>query len=211
VRAYYGNAYYEWQRSAGSFSAMVDMFKFQPYIAPDDRLIDFGCGGGFLLNNIVCRDKVGVEPNPAARRDAESLGLRVYGAVEDLPDRFATMVISHHALEHVEAPLEALRSLLPKMQTGAKAVFVVPHESPRSLYDPNNIDQHLYTWSPRTLGNLFKAAGYCNISVRSIRHMWPPRHRRLYEAIGPTAFHLACRIYAILGANYQLCAFARKP
>ena len=211
MRVYYDSAYYEWQRESGEFGALVDLFKFQPHISPSDSLIEFGCGGGFLLSRIVCERKVGVEPNQAARRDAESKGLRVYKTVEDVPDRIATIVMSNHALEHVESPLEILRSLMPKMRGGAKIVFVVPHESELTPYDPNDVNQHLYTWTPQTLGNLFMAAGFTHIQVRSIRHMWPPFHRQFLAALGLPLFHLVCRTYAFLGGHYQLCVMAEKP
>jgi len=211
MRAYYDKAYFEWQKSAGAFGGMVDLFKFESYISPDDSLIDFGCGGGFLLSRIVCERKAGIEPNQAARAQAEQLGLRVYKEVEEVPDQFATIVVSNHALEHVEAPLDVLRRLVPKMQPGAKAVFVVPHESERKPYDPTDINQHLYTWTSQTLGNLFMAAGFSNVVVRSIRHMWPPFHRQIYAALGLRAFHFVCRMYALVRGNYQLCGVAEKP
>jgi hypothetical protein len=211
MRDYYDAAYFEWQKSSGAFAATVDLFKFEAYINPNDSLIDFGCGGGFLLNRIACERKAGIEPNEAARAHAEQLGLRVYKEVEEAPDEFATIVISNHALEHVEAPLDSIRRLVPKMQPGAKAVFVVPHESECKTYDPTDVNQHLYTWTSQTLGNLFAAAGFTNIAVRSIRHMWPPFHSHIHAALGLKAFHIVCRAYALMRANYQLCVIAERP
>lgn len=37
--------------------------KYTGYISKEDVVFDFGCGGGFLLKNIECKKKIGVEIN----------------------------------------------------------------------------------------------------------------------------------------------------
>jgi SAM-dependent methyltransferase len=208
---HYSQEYFNWQKNLGAFGGIVDLFKFSQYIQPTDRVLDFGCGGAYLLANVQCEAKAGIEINPAARAVARAHGITVYEDPADVPDGFATVVISNHALEHVEFPVGSLRSLAPKLVPGGKAVFVVPHEGPLAPYKENDINQHLYTWNPLTFGNLFGAAGYTNIRVDLIRHKWPPNYTEWYACLGPRNFHRLCQAYAIFKNNYQVRAVVERP
>ena len=50
----------------GKFGAIFNKNKFTPYIKKSDVVLDFGCGGGYLLNNIECAEKYGLEINEVA-------------------------------------------------------------------------------------------------------------------------------------------------
>jgi SAM-dependent methyltransferase len=39
---------------------------FQPYVRPDDSVLDLGCGYGQFINNVRCRSRFGMDLNPAA-------------------------------------------------------------------------------------------------------------------------------------------------
>lgn len=64
VSAHYDNNYFIWQAPLGEFGGWANQSKFEEYITPDSVVLDFGCGGGFLLKNLVCRKRIGVEVNP---------------------------------------------------------------------------------------------------------------------------------------------------
>ncbi len=208
---YYNERYFDWQREIGEFEGEVGLFKFKYYINSSDNVIDFGCGGGYLLKNLICNRKIGIEPNVSARRVAESRGIKVYDKIEEIPDNFADVIISNHALEHVLCPYEVVKSLKRKVKVGGKLIFVVPHQGPNEEFKEEDVNQHLYTWNPLTLGNLFKVAGYRVIKVEKIRHMWPPRFRLIKRFFGEELFHLIARIYAILKNNYQIRIIVEKP
>lgn len=207
---HYDDKYFEWQRSMGVFTAKIDGFKFAPFVRADDTVVEFGCGGGYLLATLHCKEKVGIEINPAAREETRRQGLTVYETPEDLPDAYASLVISHHALEHVEDPLGILRSLRRKMRTGGRIVFVVPHEGPKGAFREDDISQHLYTWNPLTLGNLFKAAGFTVVQSENIRHQWPIFYMQCYRCCGQGVFHQICKVIARLRGNYQVRVVAEK-
>ena len=68
AKNYYGNEYFNnYQREIGEFGGKANIFKFKKYISRNHSVLDFGCGGGFLLNNLDCKDKIGIEINPIAR------------------------------------------------------------------------------------------------------------------------------------------------
>ena len=207
----YDNSYFEWQKHIGAFGGHANLFKFSDFINESDIVLDFGCGGGYLLGNIECADKAGVEINEIARQVAKSSGITVYRKLNDVPDRFATLAISNHVLEHVSCPLQELTTLLSKLRFGGRAVFVVPHQNPGEPYVENDVNQHLYTWNPQTFGNLFKVAGFINIRVDVLQHKWPPNFTSWYKLLGQRRFDILCHWYAKLKKNYQIRAYAERP
>ena len=71
---YYNEQYFKWQKEIGEFGGIINQFLFKDFIALADAVIDFGCGGGYLLSNINCTQKMGIEINDAAREIAKKKG-----------------------------------------------------------------------------------------------------------------------------------------
>jgi SAM-dependent methyltransferase len=193
----YDNSYFTYQQPMGSFGGGLELFKFKDYIKPSDNLIDFGCGGGYLLSSINCVSKIGIEPNPNARQKAKELGITTVQNAQDIPDEWADVIISNHALEHTLHPLTELQVLYKKLKRGGKIVFVVPTEGPLYSYNTEDQNQHLFSWSPMCLGNLFKEAGFTVIESRSIIYGWPPYFNYLAR-LGDITFNLLSRIYGLI-------------
>ena len=53
-------------------------------------MVDFGCGAGALLAALPAAERVGVEPNPPARRAGETRGVRVVASTRELEERSPT-------------------------------------------------------------------------------------------------------------------------
>src|SRR5262249_28588185 len=142
-----GKAYYAWQGGGGEFSAQIIAHKFRPHVKPSDAVIDFGCGGGFLLKTLHCARRIGVEINPYARENALAFGVECHERLSDVPDAVADVAISHHALEHVLCPIGVLKELKEKLKPGGKLVLCVPIDNwqVQKRYDPNDQNHHLYT------------------------------------------------------------------
>jgi len=207
---YYNKDYFDRQKEIGEFEGEAGLFKFKDYIKPTDNVIDFGCGGGYILKNLSCNKKIGIDPNKTAQETATRNNIEVYSSIEEVPDNFANVVISNHVLEHVLCPFERLSLLKRKIKVGGKLIFVVPHQTPGEDFRENDINQHLYTWNPLTLGNLFKLAGYNIVKVDTIRYRWPPGYKTIRKLFGRNIFHLASRIYAIFRNSYQIRVVAEK-
>jgi SAM-dependent methyltransferase len=208
--SYYNKDYFDRQKKIGEFEGETGLFKFKDYIKPTDIVIDFGCGGGYLLKSLSCNGKIGIEPNKTAQKTAKRNDIEVYSSIEEIPDNFADVIISNHVLEHVLCPFESLSLLKRKVKFGGKLIFVVPHQTPSEGFKENDINQHLYTWNPLTLGNLFKAAGYNVVKVDTIRHTWPPGYKIIRKLLGRNLFHFISRIYAILKNSCQIRIIAEK-
>jgi SAM-dependent methyltransferase len=205
INGHYGEDYFSWQKNIGAFGGVANLFKFVEYISSTDTVVDLGSGGGYLLSNIVCACKLGIEINPIARLNAsQNAGIESVESPQAVPDEYADVIISNHALEHMHSPLDVLKAILPKLKIGGKLVMVVPSEPHEQAWDPNDINKHIFTWNPMTLGNLVSLAGFRVIKVEPIQHQWPPDFIQVWERLGEAAFHEACRAQAIKNGNYQI-------
>lgn len=196
ISAHYDKDYFDWQAPLGEFGGWANLSKFSDYIRETDEVMDFGCGGGFLLKNVKCHKRVGIEVNPAAAESARQNGLEVFGDVRNVPDNYVDVIISNNALEHTLQPLEELKALHGKLRPGGKIIFVVPCESVSYAYVPNDVNHHLYSWSPMCIGNLFTEAGFTLIESKPYIHKWPPYFKHIARLGGRRGFDLACRLWA---------------
>ena len=208
---HYSESYFNWQSQIGLFGGKANKSKFQPYIKPTDFVIDFGAGGGFLIEQIDCSKKFGVEINPSARSSAEKRGVPMKSGLDQLETSSVDVAISNHALEHVDSPLEILKEIHRVLKPGGKAVFVVPCEAISYAYQPNDINYHLFTWSPMNLGNLFHRAGFEVIESKPYMHKWPPHFQKIQKIVGWTLFHRICRIWSRIDrVSFQVRCVAQK-
>ncbi len=209
---HYDSSYFDYQQDMGRFGGWAELTKFAPHIRADDAVLDFGCGGGYLLAQMRNAIRAGLEINPDARKVAADHGLTVYAQADEVPDETFDIVISNHALEHCARPLDELLALRPKLKRGGRLVFFVPCETTRVGYQPDNPDHHLYTWSPMNFGNLFTEAGYEVLSAGPFNHRWPPHYQKIARLFGRPGFDFCCRVYGLWMRNVasQTYCYARK-
>lgn len=211
ISEHYDDKYFAWQASIGEFGGWANLTKFCDYVSETDDVLDFGCGGGYLLKNIRGRNKVGVEVNPDAAATAKQNGIEVFSTVDGVPDDYVDVIISNNALEHTLLPHQELNSLFSKLRIGGKIILVVPCESISYAYRANDINHHLYSWSPMCLGNLMTEAGYSLIESKAYIHKWPPHYRLIARFGGRGLFDIACQIYGRIERSwYQVRAIAER-
>jgi len=198
--SHYGAEYFKYQFEIGRFGGWANVTKFSQYIHPGMKVLDFGCGCGHLLANVNCKEKVGVEINPFARAEAEKSGIQTVASTSEIEDGWADIIISNHALEHCQHPLQELQALLPKVASRGLVVFVVPCEAAKNRYRTHDPDHELYSWGPMSLANLFSEAGFTVVESKAYIHCWPPRFvpRLLRSLGGRWLFEVGCRIYGAL-------------
>jgi SAM-dependent methyltransferase len=206
---HYDENYFRRQKEIGQIGGQAELFKFRQFVSPDDTVLDFGCGGGFVLRNLDCRRRLGVDINPSAREHAKSQGVEVFESVEQLPEQVIDVVISNHALEHVPSPCEVLIALRRKLKSTSLVVFVVPHDCTGQTWQANDINMHLYTWNRMTLGNLFVSAGYAVERVDAIRHCRLFCHNRILGFVGQKWCHRLGYLEAWLRGRSQVIIVAR--
>lgn len=206
-----GIEYFAYQNGMGALSAILDSWKFTPFIKPSDTLLDFGCGGGWLLKQLPATRKLGVELNPAARACCKEIGIEAVASVGDLPgDLCFDVIISHHALEHVPYPIQALTELRRKLRPTGRMIIVVPLDDWRRQrdYSGTDIDHHLHTWTPRLFANTLAEAGFHAEQIDVITSAWPPHVATLHRLLPAFLFDVICYGWSIFRRLRQLRAVA---
>jgi len=195
---FYDADYFTWQKNIGVFGGWANAHKFANSIEKTDTVIDFGCGGGFLLKNLNCKDVIGIEPNASAQEVVKKFGIKCFSspndALDNLGEEIADVIISTNALEHTLNPLQELIALRRLLKSGGTIHFIVPCDSIHYQYNPKDKNYHLFSWSPQNLGNLFCEAGYQIEYSKSYIHKWPPFYQQIAR-LGWPIFNLACLIY----------------
>jgi 2-polyprenyl-3-methyl-5-hydroxy-6-metoxy-1,4-benzoquinol methylase len=204
-----GEKYFEYQNSRGELGGRLTAKRLQSYIAPTDSVLDFGCGGGWLLKALTCRSKIGVEPNPSARIQCESNGVLAVAQIAEVHEK-VDVVISNHSLEHVPYPIEALRQMRALLREEGRLVLVTPIDDWRmqSRYVPDEINHHLHTWNPQLIGNTLAEAGFRPKSIHILTKAWPPRVEALHRLLPAPIFEVACSVWGAIRLRRQLVAIA---
>jgi SAM-dependent methyltransferase len=209
-----GSRYFDWQNKNGDVSGRIEARKFRAYVKPTDSVLDFGCGGGHVLRNLDCARRVGVEINPAARAVAVQGGMECHESVASVEDNSFDVVISNHALEHVEFPISSLRALRNKLRPSGALVLCVPIDDWRTQqkYNRQDINHHLHTWTPQLLGNSLFEAGFTpeQFSIRVLAHAWFPGTASVYGKLPEFFFDVFCQMFAVVSKRRQLLAVARN-
>jgi 2-polyprenyl-3-methyl-5-hydroxy-6-metoxy-1,4-benzoquinol methylase len=213
--SHYDADYFRWQQGLGQFGGWANVSVFEKSIRPHDTVIDFGCGGGFLLNTLQCARRIGIEPNLSAAQSLRQMKIEHFtnslDALRALGEASVDVIISTNALEHTLNPLQEIKDLAPMLKPGGRIHFVVPCDSVGFRYRSNDINHHLFSWSPQNLGNLFQEAGYVIQYSKPFIHKWPPMYRHIAR-LGRPIFNLACRIYGQLERSwFQVEIVATKP
>lgn len=197
----------------GAFGAKANQTKFLKLISGNgQKVLDFGCGGGFLISSFSKNiDSYGVEINDVARAFAEEKGVKCFKRSADLPAEKFDLIISNHALEHTENPLQELKNLRKSLVPGGKICIVVPLDNKSYAYKPNDRNYHLFSWSPMNLGNLLDCAGLKVLESYPYVHKWVNYYSSFVKYFGWQLFHVACRLYGQIERSwYQVRAVGIK-
>lgn len=188
--------------------------KLNPYLDPSWSIADFGCSAGQITTHLLARDKTGIEINePAVRYAREVNHLRIVASLGDLLTSSFDAVVTHHALEHVDHPLEALVQIHRVLKPGGRLIVIVPGEAgwyPRHGHWRDEINKHLYSWTPLSLGNLCVKAGFAVETAKTLTY------RDQSRFMGPLKnTHIAGRLMGllrqVLNGETEVLVVARKP
>ena len=207
TKSHYNKHYYKWQEKAGKYVAQQDVWMYQKYIHAKDVVLDFGCGGGYLLEKFNCKSKHGIDINLYARNTAVKKGIRVYENIEKIPRKVKfDVIISHHTLEHTTQPFEILKKLFKRLKAKGIIICVVPIDDWRNQkkYASGDINQHLFTWTPLLLGNLFVNAGFRVKEINIILRAWLPFSRFYYSYIPKDLYNFLSDIWSRIIRSRQI-------
>ena len=209
-----GLAYFRWQNRTAECTAQIEARKFQKYIRPTDAVLDFGCGGGHTLRQLKCLRRVGVDVNPAAIAVARQAGIECYDSISAIQDETFNVVISNHALEHVEHPIAVLRAFRDKLVPSGVLVLCLPIDDWRTqrVYDCGDVNHHLHTWTPQLLGNSLFEAGFQpnQFSIEIVPHALFPGTAATFGRVPELVFDKLCQAFARFSKRRQVMAVATK-
>jgi SAM-dependent methyltransferase len=211
-RASSADEYFEWQSGIGRLGADLNRWKVERYLHPDDTVLDFGCGGGYLLGALPVARKLGVEVSPRASEIATQNGLDVVSSLGEVPSSAVDVVISHAVLDHTLNPFAELKELFRVLRPGGRLVLWTPIDDWRDRRsrqrDPNF---RMYTWTPPLMRNLLDEAGFDEIETAVSTYAWSLRFARYRHRMPMPIFRLACRFTSIVLHRRELRSIAVKP
>jgi SAM-dependent methyltransferase len=208
---HYDRAYFERQYRHEELGAKLNRFLFDDVFRSNDCVIDFGCGGGSMLKELGVRRAIGVDINPIAAAAAQEKGVEVHLRLDEITNGIADLIISNHALEHVENPLGEIRKMHSKLKPGGMLVIVVPCDRASYAYRENDPDFHLFSWSASNIAHLARCANFEVLDAREVKHRFPPRWDVMYRLLGLSALRAVCRLVGQLpGPRLNVRLLARK-
>ncbi len=123
--------YYETTRLAGDRIALWWYARVVRRLRPQGgRLLDFGCGTGYLLKRLSAHfEAYGYDASPFARTQCRSTAPEavILEEWESLPAASLDIIVALHTFEHLPRPLPTLQGLAAKLVSGGVLFFVVPN------------------------------------------------------------------------------------
>lgn len=175
--------------------------------------LDYGAGGGELL--LAARQRgvehvIGVDLDSGGRALASERQIEVHRSLVDLEGRRFAVVSASHVLEHVEDPVETVKSLTNHLQPGG--VLVVAQPNPNGLL-PRLMPAHWSGWvlaehrwhfTPKSMRAVFEHAGLNLVSFKRSSL----DHRLHFDRALP--FDLMGKTGALVGQGDQFLALGRS-
>jgi len=139
--------------------------------APNNRLLDVGCGNGAMLDRMerLGWDVEGIETDPVAYKLAGAKRSKVYLselAGRKYADDLFDVIILNHVLEHTSDPIRLIKECHRILKSSGRMVIVTPNalsfghrhfkESWRGLEPP----RHLYIFNTKNIRIIAEASGF---------------------------------------------------
>ncbi len=135
--------------------------KLSQAIAPSDVVLEYGVGLGWNLAELKCARRIGYDVADFVEPLVRQRGIEFLSDPGRQPANSVDVVVCHHTLEHVSAPVTVLESIRELLRPGGRLLLFVPFEKERRFrqFHADEPNHHLYAWNVQTLGNLVQEAG----------------------------------------------------
>ncbi|MFH2138030.1 MAG: class I SAM-dependent methyltransferase [Candidatus Omnitrophota bacterium] len=127
------------------------------YVSGGERLLDIGCGDGYFLKRVKCKERYGLD---------KLLGDEVIDDL-DFPDNYFDYVTMLAVIEHLKDPQVLVREIHRVLKPAGKFIFTTPRKEAEKfikLYAKDIQQEHEsyfdYTKVKELTGDLFKIAEF---------------------------------------------------
>ena len=189
--------------------------KIAPYVTDASVVLEYGVGTGWNLSQLNCRRRIGYDLSEHLEPLLKRSGIEFVKTIDAVADESIDAVICHHVLEHTAHPPETLKEIWRPLREGGSLLLFVPHETGMGFrrFDPDDPNQHLYSWSVQSLGNLVTGLGYTVTTARVQRFgydrfaaVWANRLR-----IGEWGFRLIRGMIHLIRPGSEVFILGVKP
>lgn len=172
IAAYYDESYEYHETRNMTFLERLHYRYFRNPGLKKGKILDVGCGNGNYLYLFRKKgwDCYGTEVSSSMIDYMISdLGLKIFkGELYDitLPEEYFDVVTFWGSLEHMNNPFEVLTKTYRLLKPGARVIILVPNIESlearifRNYWHHIEVPTHYYQFSPETLTNLLKRAGF---------------------------------------------------
>ena len=213
-KAYYDEDYHLTYRSIllepevyESWVEMIDWYYFEE-ADRNASLFDYGCGFGQAIAGNSKR--AGWDLSAEARGIARANGAHVFDSIDRVPRGAWERVYCRHVLEHIEAPLEALKQMAELLTPNGQLILVLPREEHIPAPFEPDWSQHLYCWNFVTINNLLARAGLRPTANEQRFPIGWTRLARLRKRLPGKLFRALVRSGAILRRHGELVIRAER-
>ena len=218
---YYDADYFKWQIEHQEFQANHADPTRWGRVQPNFTVLEIGCSSGAVLHRLRCAQKWCIEINSYARKYAhEKYHLKTFRCLGELPNNSIDYAYSVSVLEHVETPILLLRELYVKMKHKGVVEIQVKNEGRQSASNysalqqwsqkKQDINNHLYTWTPLLLGNLIEGAGFRITRIISKIAAFPPNYVKVRSEMNNEQWAQLLEEEGIKQGVESLTAYAEK-
>jgi SAM-dependent methyltransferase len=200
--------------------------KANEFIGPTSRVLDIGCGPG-RFSRYCSGEYKGIELNPFAVREAQSLGVNVQlERLEDQePDRYDVVTL-FQVLEHVADPEAFLSGAAKCVAPGGRLIVSTPDlNGPMGFavnQELNYPPHHLTWWSAEALSSLVQSMGFevasiwreplqrCHISMMLFSLIYPRKDKHVDLSLKAKACKaVSALIGRFIARHYEEIPFIR--
>jgi len=184
--------FFHQQEHRARFGAFLHFIK--PYVNKC-KLLDVGCGDGFLLSKIQGSEKYGIDISERRVKQASRFAKEVKQASIyhiPYPDKFFDVTISTEVLEHIPNIEKGIREISRVLKKDGVLLATVPYKSPLNfLVCPRcgmkvSVDGHLHMFDEVYLRSLLERCGF-KLKIETVACHWISRaclrHLNIYSNI----------------------------
>ncbi len=125
----------------------------------DKNILEFGVGMGQNLFWLPYNKRFGYDISKFAISFFKAKGGVATDNINLIEDEAFDIVFSAHVLEHVNNPIETLRVMASKLRKGGELILITPINKCGKI-NKDDVNQHLWTWTPQLMNNLLVKAGF---------------------------------------------------